>query len=58
MSLVSGPGRGGGPQTKVLPDDLSLAVDKHIEYIKGLDTVREIRCSIRRRFINVSTAQR
>ena len=38
MSLVSGPGRGGGPN---LPDDLTLVIDKHVKYIQDLDSVRE-----------------
>ena len=41
MSLVSGPGRGGG--TDQLPQELSLFVDKHVSYIQSLDTVRLLR---------------
>lgn len=37
MSLVSGPGRGGG---HTLPTELALVVDKHVSYIQTLDTVR------------------
>ena len=41
MSLVSGPGRGGGLQTKgINTTELELVVDKHVDYIKSLDTVR------------------
>ena len=39
MSLVSGPGRGGA-STGDLPDELKLVVDKHVQYIQSLDTVR------------------
>jgi geranylgeranyl transferase type-2 subunit beta len=40
MSLVSGPGRGGGGlPAGTLPNDL-LAIGKHVEYIQKLDTVR------------------
>jgi hypothetical protein len=41
MSLVSGPGRGGG--TDSLPQELRLYVDKHVSYIQSLDTVRLLR---------------
>jgi hypothetical protein len=40
MALVSGPGRGGGLSTGGAPYDLELAVEKHVEYIRKLDTVR------------------
>lgn len=40
MSLVSGPGRGGGASTVHVPDELKLVVENHVEYIKSLDTVR------------------
>jgi hypothetical protein len=41
MSLVSGPGRGGGTTLMTdLPDELKLCVDKHVEYIQSLDKVR------------------
>lgn len=40
MSLVSGPGRGGGLPAGKSPGDSELAIDRHIEYIKKLDTVR------------------
>lgn len=41
MSLAAGPGRGGGTSPAGhLPDDLTLAVDKHVAYIQSLDTVR------------------
>jgi geranylgeranyl transferase type-2 subunit beta len=36
MSLVSGPGRGGGGSS----DQQELFVQKHVDYIKSLDTVR------------------
>lgn len=39
MSLVSGPGRGGA-STGDVPDELKLVVEKHVEYIQSLDTVR------------------
>lgn len=40
MSLVSGPGRGGGGHgMKDLPDEMKLVVGKHVEYIQKLDTV-------------------
>ena len=39
MSLVSGPGRGGASSGDV-PDELKLVVEKHVEYIQSLDTVR------------------
>ncbi|CAF9931959.1 MAG: hypothetical protein ALECFALPRED_005131 [Alectoria fallacina] len=38
MSLVSGPGRGGGASTVHVPDELKLVVENHVEYIKSLDT--------------------
>jgi hypothetical protein len=44
MSLVSGPGRGGGVKLiKDLPDQLKLFVNKHVEYIHTLDKVRTSR---------------
>ena len=42
MSLVSGPGRGGGHGIKDLPDEMKLVVEKHVEYVRKLDTVRYI----------------
>ena len=42
MSLVSGPGRG-GQNTNCLPDELALAINRHVKYIQQLDTVREFR---------------
>ena len=39
MSLVSGPGRGGASIGHV-PDELKLVVEKHVQYIQSLDTVR------------------
>ncbi|KAH0534201.1 hypothetical protein FGG08_007212 [Glutinoglossum americanum] len=41
MSLVSGPGRGGGGAKHDLPEELALFVDKHVEYIQTLDTRRD-----------------
>ena len=38
MSLVSGPGRGGA-SASTMPDELTLVVDKHVNYIQSLDTV-------------------
>lgn len=38
MSLVSGPGRGGGAGGTLSANELS--VQKHVEYIQSLDTVR------------------
>lgn len=43
MSLVSGPGRG-GTSADAVPDELKLVIDKHVEYIQGLDKVG---CAIR-----------
>jgi hypothetical protein len=40
MALVSGPGRGGVPASNGHFEETILVVDKHVEYIKGLDTVR------------------
>lgn len=40
MSLVSGPGRGGASAGGHVPDELKLVVEKHVEYIQSLDTVR------------------
>lgn len=40
MSLVSGPGRGGALSIGQLPHGRELAIDKHVEYICKLDTVR------------------
>lgn len=45
MSLVSGPGRGGVSASHV-PDDLQLVVEKHVEYIQSLDTVRSTHLGI------------
>ena len=39
MSLAAGPGRGGGASSGQLPDELQLVVEKHVSYIKSLDTV-------------------
>ncbi|KAL9103876.1 MAG: hypothetical protein Q9163_001113 [Psora crenata] len=40
MSLVSGPGRGGSPQGAA-PGELTLVVDKHVQYIQSLDTRKD-----------------
>ncbi|KAF2092785.1 type II protein geranylgeranyltransferase beta subunit [Rhizodiscina lignyota] len=40
MSLVAGPGRGGHHQP-ALPDELELCVEKHVAYIKSLDTRKD-----------------
>ena len=39
MSLVSGPGRGGASADDK-PDQLELVVEKHVQYITSLDSVR------------------
>ena len=39
MSLVSGPGRGGA-STNDVPAELELVVEKHVQYITSLDSVR------------------
>ena len=39
MSLVSGPGRGGA-STDDVPDQLKLVVERHVQYITSLDSVR------------------
>lgn len=41
MSLAAGPGRGRVADGQ-LPDDLKLVVEKHVAYIKSLDTVNDI----------------
>lgn len=38
MSLVSGPGRGGGITTDML-DERILSIENHVKYIQRLDTV-------------------
>ena len=40
MALVSGPGRGGGLSTGSTSQEIELAIEKHVEYILKLDTVR------------------
>ncbi len=40
MALVSGPGRGGMPAGSEPIQDTYLVVEKHVNYIKSLDTVR------------------
>ena len=40
MALVSGPGRGGGISAGGVRHELELVIDKHVEYIRKLDTVR------------------
>ena len=39
MSLVSGPGRGGA-STDDVPAQLKLVLEKHVQYITSLDSVR------------------
>lgn len=50
MSLAAGPGRGGASHAG-LPDELRLCVEKHVAYIKSLDSVRALsrRLAARRR---------
>ena len=45
MSLVAGPGRGGAADG-MLPDELSLVIEKHVAYIQSLDTVCDLSCYI------------
>lgn len=41
MALIAGPGIGGGHSPAgTSPTDLTLVVDKHVNYIQGLDSVR------------------
>ena len=40
MALVSGPGRGGVLSPRGAPHEMELVVEKHVEYIRKLDTVR------------------
>lgn len=40
MALVSGPGRGGGNDAE-LSHELRLHIDKHVQYIKTLDTRKD-----------------
>jgi hypothetical protein len=40
MALVSGPGRGGVLSSRGAPHEMELVVEKHVEYIRKLDTVR------------------
>ena len=42
MALVSGPGRGGVPGLGTFPQERTFVVEKHVDYIKGLDTVRRL----------------
>lgn len=40
MSLVSGPGKGGARNSEPgHPTELVLVIEKHVEYIRSLDTV-------------------
>lgn len=41
MALVSGPGRGGGRAGGDPSQETKLVVEKHVNYIKSLDTVRQ-----------------
>ncbi len=40
MALVSGPGRGGVPAGSEPIQETYLVTEKHVNYIKSLDTVR------------------
>lgn len=40
MALVSGPGRGGVLSSGGAPHEQELVVEKHVEYIRKLDSVR------------------
>ena len=40
MALVSGPGRGGGASKSSVRREMELVIDQHVDYIRGLDTVR------------------
>lgn len=40
MALVSGPGRGGVPAGGDAAQEPYLVTEKHVNYIKSLDTVR------------------
>ncbi len=40
MALVSGPGRGGVPAGSEPIQETYLVIEKHVNYIKSLDTVR------------------
>ena len=42
MALVSGPGRGGNVNTKSPPGGMRIVVEKHVDYIRKLDTVRHL----------------
>ena len=39
MALVSGPGRDGGLSTSGARHDSELVIEKHVDYIRKLDTV-------------------
>ncbi|KAI9782475.1 MAG: hypothetical protein M1839_004961 [Geoglossum umbratile] len=41
MSLVSGPGRGGGGARSELLEELALFVDRHVKYIQTLDSRKD-----------------
>jgi hypothetical protein len=41
MALVSGPGRGGVRAGVEPSHEANLVVEKHVKYIKSLDTVRQ-----------------
>lgn len=41
MALVSGPGRGGVASGSDPSQEMKLVVEKHVDYIKSLDTVRQ-----------------
>jgi len=42
MALVSGPGRGGVPAGIEPSQEKTFVVEKHVAYIKSLDTVRNL----------------
>jgi len=51
MALVSGPGRGGVPAGGESSHEANLVVEKHVKYIKSLDTVRQP-ASVPRRLVD------
>ena len=58
MSLVAGPGVGGSLTTsETLPEDLSLALEKHVKYIQTLDTVRSCEWTVAA-YIDILPAKR
>lgn len=55
MALVSGPGRGGVPGLGILPHERTLVVEKHVHYIKSLDTVRRLSARLLSNAISLMT---